>query len=240
MRDRIQGPRLRQGRHALRLQRHLGGLVRGFINGIAAGDPTRAASLVEDARLRPRPTRRFAPSSPMIAGTMEVFDEAVRALPTRLHGNRPAPAHHRQHLGRAPGRGDAAGPAARPAARRRPDARRRHQRFRGAGAQPTSSAPASSTASPSSPATTAATAPSRRPACCRLLRRRPASRPRACAMIGDSTHDLDSGRAAGMRTVGVLTGFADPRRPRTARRRGAARYRRAAGVAGLARSMTEA
>ncbi len=32
--------------------------------------------------------------------------------------------------------------------------------------------------------------------------------PRECAMIGDSTHDLDSGRAAGMTTVGVLTGLA--------------------------------
>jgi phosphoglycolate phosphatase len=32
--------------------------------------------------------------------------------------------------------------------------------------------------------------------------------PRDCAMIGDSTHDLDSGRAAGMRTVAVLTGIA--------------------------------
>jgi phosphoglycolate phosphatase len=32
--------------------------------------------------------------------------------------------------------------------------------------------------------------------------------PAACAMVGDSTHDLVSGRAAGMRTVAVLTGFA--------------------------------
>ena len=30
--------------------------------------------------------------------------------------------------------------------------------------------------------------------------------PAACAMIGDSTHDLTAGRAAGMVTVGVLTG----------------------------------
>jgi phosphoglycolate phosphatase len=30
--------------------------------------------------------------------------------------------------------------------------------------------------------------------------------PAACAMIGDSTHDLDSGRAAGMTTIAVLTG----------------------------------
>ncbi len=32
--------------------------------------------------------------------------------------------------------------------------------------------------------------------------------PADCAMIGDSTHDLASGRAAGMTTVGVLTGLA--------------------------------
>jgi phosphoglycolate phosphatase len=28
-------------------------------------------------------------------------------------------------------------------------------------------------------------------------------------MVGDSLHDLDAGRAAGMRTVAVLTGIAD-------------------------------
>lgn len=32
--------------------------------------------------------------------------------------------------------------------------------------------------------------------------------PAHCAMIGDSTHDLRAGRAAGMRCVGVLTGLA--------------------------------
>ncbi len=32
--------------------------------------------------------------------------------------------------------------------------------------------------------------------------------PTDCAMIGDSTHDLASGRAAGMMTIGVLTGLA--------------------------------
>lgn len=30
--------------------------------------------------------------------------------------------------------------------------------------------------------------------------------PQACAMVGDSTHDLHAGQAAGMRTIGVLTG----------------------------------
>lgn len=33
--------------------------------------------------------------------------------------------------------------------------------------------------------------------------------PSACLMVGDSVHDLDAGRAAGMRTVAVLTGPAD-------------------------------
>jgi len=32
--------------------------------------------------------------------------------------------------------------------------------------------------------------------------------PRACVMVGDSTHDLYAGRAAGMATVAVLTGVA--------------------------------
>ena len=33
--------------------------------------------------------------------------------------------------------------------------------------------------------------------------------PEACVMVGDSTHDLHAGRAAGMRTVAVLTGLAE-------------------------------
>lgn len=33
--------------------------------------------------------------------------------------------------------------------------------------------------------------------------------PADCVMVGDSTHDLHAGRAAGMHTVGVLTGLAD-------------------------------
>ena len=32
--------------------------------------------------------------------------------------------------------------------------------------------------------------------------------PARVAMVGDSRHDLDAGRAAGMRTVAVLTGVA--------------------------------
>ncbi len=33
--------------------------------------------------------------------------------------------------------------------------------------------------------------------------------PADCVMVGDSTHDLKAGRAAGMKTVGVLTGLAE-------------------------------
>jgi phosphoglycolate phosphatase len=33
--------------------------------------------------------------------------------------------------------------------------------------------------------------------------------PETVAMVGDSTHDLHAGRAAGMVTIGVLTGLAD-------------------------------
>ena len=33
--------------------------------------------------------------------------------------------------------------------------------------------------------------------------------PENCVMVGDSTHDLHAGRAAGMRTIAVLTGVAD-------------------------------
>jgi len=33
--------------------------------------------------------------------------------------------------------------------------------------------------------------------------------PAACAMVGDSTHDLHAGRAAGMTTIAVLTGIAE-------------------------------
>nr|WP_328805995.1 HAD family hydrolase [Pseudooceanicola endophyticus] len=34
--------------------------------------------------------------------------------------------------------------------------------------------------------------------------------PETVVMVGDSTHDLEAGRAAGMRTLGVLTGMAGP------------------------------
>lgn len=46
------------------------------------------------------------------------------------------------------------------------------------------------------------------PDTCLAAARHMGLRPAACVMVGDSTHDLHAGRAAGMMTVAVLTGVA--------------------------------
>ena len=46
------------------------------------------------------------------------------------------------------------------------------------------------------------------PGMCLAFARAAGLAPGACVMVGDSTHDLIAGRAAGMRTVAVLTGLA--------------------------------
>jgi phosphoglycolate phosphatase len=46
------------------------------------------------------------------------------------------------------------------------------------------------------------------PGMCSAFARAAGLGPAACVMVGDSTHDLIAGRAAGMRTVAVLTGLA--------------------------------
>jgi phosphoglycolate phosphatase len=46
------------------------------------------------------------------------------------------------------------------------------------------------------------------PGMCLAFARDTGLAPELCAMVGDSTHDLIAGRAAGMRTVAVLTGLA--------------------------------
>ena len=63
--------------------------------------------------------------------------------------------------------------------------------------------------------------------------------PAACAMIGDSTHDLDSGRAAGMVTVAVLTGVATRADLTPHADVVLARHRRPARLARAAAGMTE-
>ena len=55
--------------------------------------------------------------------------------------------------------------------------------------------------------------------------------PARIVMVGDSTHDLHAGRAAGMQTVGVLTGLAGAETLAPLRRRGAARHRPSRGLA---------
>ena len=61
--------------------------------------------------------------------------------------------------------------------------------------------------------------------------------PAACAMVGDSSYDLTSGRAAGMAAVGGADRPRAPRRARAAGGRGAARHRGAAGMARAVRRM---
>ena len=46
------------------------------------------------------------------------------------------------------------------------------------------------------------------PGMCLAFARQLGLRPSRVAMVGDSRHDLEAGRAAGMRTVAVLTGIA--------------------------------
>ncbi len=52
--------------------------------------------------------------------------------------------------------------------------------------------------------------------------------PEHVLMVGDSTHDLEAGRAAGMRTVAVLTGMAEAEVLAPIGDGGAARYRASA------------
>ena len=50
--------------------------------------------------------------------------------------------------------------------------------------------------------------PKPEPGMCLAFLRQTGLDPRRTAMVGDSRHDLQAGRAAGMRTVAVLTGIA--------------------------------
>jgi phosphoglycolate phosphatase len=177
-----------------------------FIHDVSDGDPVRAAALgaVLGFDLA---TSSFAPSSPMIAGTMEVLVTAVRAIVPEIE----EPALCRRVLESAAAapqveavplvplldRLDAAGLALGVATNDAEIAARAHlsaagvlDRFAfvagydsGHGAKP---------------------GPGMLAAFCRAT----GLAPEACVMIGDSLHDLASGRSAGMVTVGVLTGLA--------------------------------
>jgi phosphoglycolate phosphatase len=178
----------------------------GFIHDIARGDLARAAALAQilDFDLA---ASRFAKSSPMIAGTMDVFDSSVRSVfpeidPGRLRemivtSTAAAPQVEVAPLAPLLDRLVAAGLTLGLATNDSEVPARAHleragvlDRFAfiagydsGHGAKP---------------------GPGMLRAFCAATGIAPAT----CAMIGDSTHDLDCGRAAGMVRVGVLTGLA--------------------------------
>ena len=178
----------------------------GFIRDLCGPDPRRIERLARrlDFDLD---AGRFQPSSPMIAGTMEVIVEAVReVVPEREEGalrhlilTTSAAARQIEVTPLVPliDRLVAAGMTLGIATNDNEAPAKAHleragilDRFAfvagydsGHGAKPT---------------------PGQLLAFCALTNIPPGD----CAMIGDSTHDLDSGRAAGMTTIGVLTGLA--------------------------------
>jgi phosphoglycolate phosphatase len=183
-----------------------GGWSADFIREVAGGDTRRAAAIGQALGFN-LATGRFAATSPMIAGTMEVLVTAVRAVAPELdestlrrrilESSAAAPqvataplAPLFEQLAAAGlllgiATNDSEGPA-----RAHLEASGVLDRFAfvagydtGHGAKP---------------------GPGMLHAFCRKTGLAPAE----CAMVGDSLHDLASGRAAGMATIGVLTGLA--------------------------------
>ncbi len=178
----------------------------GFIKGLAGGDAAKSAGLAAALGFD-LPTRSFSKTSPMIAGTMEVVVDAVRRFHPELEEARlrhfilettsSAPQVEATPLAALLDRLIGAGLILGVATNDSEAPARAHleragilDRFAfvagydsGHGAKPT---------------------PGMLLAFCQAT----GLAPEQCAMIGDSVHDLDSGRAAGMRRVGVLTGLA--------------------------------
>lgn len=178
----------------------------GFILGLAAGDGARAAELAATLGFD-LANRRFTRDSPMVAGTMEIVVEAACRLRPDM-----GEARLRQHI--------ITTTSAAPQVEAAPLAALL-DRFRAAGltlgvATNDSEAPARAHLERAGVLDRfafvagydsghgAKPTPGMLLAFCRAT----GIPPGACAMIGDSVHDLDSGRAAGMRVVGVLTGIA--------------------------------
>jgi phosphoglycolate phosphatase len=179
----------------------------GFIHELAAGDPEKAEALAVALEFDLR-TARFAKTSAMIAGTMDAFDAAVLSVFPHLDaghlrrmvltGTAAAPQVEATPLVPLLDRLLAAGLTLGLATNDSEVPARAHltragvvDRFAfiagydsGHGAKPSPGMLAAFCAATGIP-------------------------PAECAMIGDSTHDLDSGRAAGMVTVAVLTGIAE-------------------------------
>jgi phosphoglycolate phosphatase len=183
-----------------------GGWSAAFIREVAGGDEARAAALAA-ALGYDLASGRFSPASPMIAGTMEVVVAAALAVApeveeTALRRHILASTAAVAQVAAAPllpllDRLAAAGLVLGVATNDAEAPARAHLRAAGVlerfafvagydsghGAKP---------------------GPGMLEAFCRATGLAPA----ACAMVGDSLHDLASGRAAGMATVGVLTGLA--------------------------------
>jgi len=178
----------------------------GFITDVTGGDPGRARALA-DALGYDIDASRFERTSPMIAGTMEVVVGAVRAvLPdfseTALRGlirESTAAAPQAEAVPLIPlferfgdaglvlgvATNDAAVPA-------------RAHLTRAGIIENFAFVAGYDSGHGSKPG----------PGMCLAFCRETGLAPAACVMVGDSTHDLVSGRAAGMRTVAVLTGLA--------------------------------
>jgi phosphoglycolate phosphatase len=179
----------------------------GFVRDVTAGNPDRAAALARTLGFDLE-SRTFDHDSPMIAGTMEIVVDAVQRIrpdfgETALRGlirESTAAAHQVEAvplvplfdrfadaglvLGIATNDGEAPARAHLERAGLVPYFAFIAGYDTGHGAKP---------------------GPGMADAFCRATGLAPA----ACAMVGDSRHDLASGRAAGMLTVGVLTGHAN-------------------------------
>lgn len=178
----------------------------GFILGIAEGDPDRAEALAERLGYELE-SRRFLKTSPVIAGTMDFVVEAALGVrpdfgeaPLRRHiaaSTAAAPQIEAAPLAALLDRLTASGLVLGVATNDSEEPARAHleragvlDRFAfiagydsGHGAKPT-------------------------PGMLLAFSQATGIAPADCVMIGDSLHDLRSGRAAGMTTVGVLTGLA--------------------------------
>ncbi|MEM8570109.1 MAG: HAD family hydrolase [Pseudomonadota bacterium] len=187
-------------------RRTWGAWTAGFIRDLAKGD-TQAASALADAFHYDVESQEFAPTSPVIAGTMDVIVDAIRlSLPhmtlEEVHMHVLLSTSSVTQVEAVPLRplmdelraadltlGLATNDAEK-AARSHLETRNILEHFAfvagydsGHGAKP---------------------APGMLKAFCAQT----GIPPEACIMVGDSSFDLESGRAAGMRTIGVLTGLA--------------------------------
>lgn len=183
------------------------GWMAGVIDALSEGDTARAEALAQALRFD-RAARAFDPTSPVIAGTLDDSADLIRPLVPahRVAGleryliessataEMVPPLPLDPLLGGLRARGLVLGVATNDAE----DSAHAHLRAAGIAAHFTHVLGYDSGYTP-------------KPAPDMLLgfAARAGLSPESVAMVGDSTHDLHAGRAAGMVTIGVLTGLAD-------------------------------